>query len=625
MDYYKGTIPIIGDQPDAMELAFPGKAGEYGSPERGFGYVPRDFSIDPPEMFQAPSEMKIIPESEWDARYDEEEATQSSLEHLYLRGGNPAFVNLDQNGHGYCHTADTEVLTEKGFVAWPDYNWSDLLATVNPMTGGMEYQAPFERHVYDYDGPMVYSTNRRVDFGVTPDHQMYVRKWDERKRALSDSYSFVRAGDLGWYTGLMPAPRGWLGTEIVEVEVPGDRRYDGDDFFALLGLIVSDGYAGGSEGSRPGKGTKNWVSFASFREETRPIIAALAQRVGFREQPGRPGVWIRYDAGALAEWVRQNCYTSNGLKAQNKRVPALVKAASGRQIKHFLHYFDDRTREGNQFFTTSRRLADDLQELHLRIGKRACVDAVAARTGSLSGKTIRSGPSFTLTVGTADQLCLDRKKHIETDRYRGPVFCAAVPNHTLITRRNGTVLISSNCWAYSTGQALMLERLKQGLPLVRLNPHSTAAIIKGGRDEGGWCGLSAKFVREVGMAEEGNGPGQWPLHSRSLRSDTPETRARMALYKSQEEWVDLTRQVYDQNLTAAMIATCHFNKIPCPTDYNWWGHSVVSLRTVRVERGRWGRLILNSWKGWGRHGLAVLEGSKMNTMGALAIRMSKAS
>lgn len=178
------------------------------------------------------------------------------------------------------------------------------------------------------------------------------------------------------------------------------------------------------------------------------------------------------------------------------------------------------------------------------------------------------------------------------------------------------------CWSYSTGHSIMMDRLRRNLPAVRLNPHATAAIIKGGRDEGGWCGLSAKWGRENGYAEEGTGLGQWPLHSRSLQHDTPELRIEMAKHIIEEEWTDLTKQVYDQNLTMAQVATCGFNNIPGPRDYNHWGHSVCGLRWVRIERGAWGQLILNSWKNWGRHGLAVLAGSKAVCNGGLAIRLT---
>jgi hypothetical protein len=180
------------------------------------------------------------------------------------------------------------------------------------------------------------------------------------------------------------------------------------------------------------------------------------------------------------------------------------------------------------------------------------------------------------------------------------------------------------CWAYSVGHAIMIDRLRRNLPMVRLNPHATAAIIKGGRDEGGWCGLSAKWGREHGYAEEGTKPGQWPLHSRDIKYDTNLLRLEMAKRKIDEEWTDLTKQVYDQNLTMNQVATCGFNNIPGPRDYNWWGHSVCALRWVRVERGAWGQLILNSWKGWGRHGLGVLLGSQAVCNGGLAVRLTSA-
>lgn len=203
--------------------------------------------------------------------------------------------------------------------------------------------------------------------------------------------------------------------------------------------------------------------------------------------------------------------------------------------------------------------------------------------------------------------------------------------HIYLSGPNGTpafINLDQNghgyCWAYSTGHSIMIDRLKRNLAPVRLNPHATAAIIKRGRDEGGWCGLSAKFGRENGYAIEGNGPGQWPLHSRDLRFDTPALRAEMAKHKIDEEWVDLTRSVYDQNLTRAQLATSGFMNIPGPGDYNWWGHSVCRLRWVRVERGNWGQLILNSWKNWGRFGLSVLTGSKAVSNGALAIRSTTA-
>ena len=181
------------------------------------------------------------------------------------------------------------------------------------------------------------------------------------------------------------------------------------------------------------------------------------------------------------------------------------------------------------------------------------------------------------------------------------------------------------CWSYSNGHCIMMVRAANNQPLIRLNPHATAAIIKGGRDEGGWCGLSAKFGREFGYAVEGNEPGQWPKHSRDLRYDTAVLRENMSKHKILEDWVDMTKQIYDQNLTKNQLATALFNNQPCAVDFNFWSHSVCGIRWVRLEAGSWGLLILNSWLGWGRFGLAVLRGSQSIPDGAVCLRTTGAS
>jgi len=63
VDFYKGVFPIIDDGPN-NDVSHP--------PGVGFGAIPRDYSVQPETMFAPPSQMVLIPESEWDARYDEQ-------------------------------------------------------------------------------------------------------------------------------------------------------------------------------------------------------------------------------------------------------------------------------------------------------------------------------------------------------------------------------------------------------------------------------------------------------------------------------------------------------------------------------------------------------------------------
>lgn len=183
------------------------------------------------------------------------------------------------------------------------------------------------------------------------------------------------------------------------------------------------------------------------------------------------------------------------------------------------------------------------------------------------------------------------------------------------------------CWSYSVHSAVMLRRLALNFPFVRLNPHAIASLIKNGADEGGWCGLSLSRMREIGCAAEGTGPTDWPLHGygRQLNQRWNDAAFKAAALRFQvtDDWYDLGKPVYSQSLKDSQLATCLFNACPAALDFNEWAHSVGGVRWVRVERGLWCPLILNSWKGWGRRGLAVIRNWK--PAGAVAVVNSRAA
>lgn len=179
------------------------------------------------------------------------------------------------------------------------------------------------------------------------------------------------------------------------------------------------------------------------------------------------------------------------------------------------------------------------------------------------------------------------------------------------------------CWGHSTVHAVMMVRAVNNLPYVPLSAYAVCATIKKGVNEGGWCGLSAKFLRERGVPSQ----ALWPQGDRNYQQhDKPEVWANAALHKVTEEWVDLSAgHVADQNLTFDQAMTCLLNGMPCALDYMWWAHSVCGLDPVEVEAGSYGIRILNSWLEWGDKGTGVLRGDKAKPDGALSIRVTGVS
>lgn len=582
---------------------------------KGMGLVKRDLDKFPPQIKNV-REIKVIPREEWPERIAELKAKKARLSDIRKSALNGKPIpSLDQGNKGYCHTEDTEVLTDKGWVFWPEYNGIDQLATVNPYNHLMEYQHPVDRQVFDYSGKMFYVDNQNLNFGVTPNHRMYVRKWDQSERALSDSYSFVTAENLGWYSGLLDSPSGHLGVDIKSLEVPGDRIYSGNDFAALLGLIVSDGYAGGTDN------TKNWVSFASFKDHRREEVKALADRIGFKECPSRPGVFIRYEAGALANWIRSHCYSGSELGALNKKVPQIIKDMSNRQIETFLKFFDDANDDRTIFYSSSKGLIDDIQEILFKLGKRSSFHKVPAKSVEFNGKKINGKEAYVLTIQKRSQ-SIDKNKYLEEESYNGRVYCATVPNSTLITRRKGKTLISGNCWTHSVTHGLIINRAKANMPYVPLSAYSVACKIKNFRDEGGWGALALEFIEKNGIMPQ----SLWPQGSMARTNDRPENWKVAQDYRVTDSWADLTRSIYDRTITFDQTMSLLLAGTPVVLDLYWWGHSVLGLDPLEVNPrlplssiDRWGINIWNSWgDDWSELGEGELHGSKAVPDGAVA-------
>jgi len=171
------------------------------------------------------------------------------------------------------------------------------------------------------------------------------------------------------------------------------------------------------------------------------------------------------------------------------------------------------------------------------------------------------------------------------------------------------------CWAYSVTRCVMYQRALMNQPYKRLSAHAVACMVKGFRDEGGWCGLSLEFIRERGVPTV----EAWAEKSMSRSNDKPATWENAAQNRITEGWYDVTKKAYDQALSYDQFMTCLLLRIPVAADFNHWSHSVCMHTPVILDGEVWPEGG-NSWTdGWGEQGRFVLQGQKAIPDGAVAI------
>lgn len=168
------------------------------------------------------------------------------------------------------------------------------------------------------------------------------------------------------------------------------------------------------------------------------------------------------------------------------------------------------------------------------------------------------------------------------------------------------------CWSHSSVMAVQLIRALDNQPYEPLSAFAVASIINNYRNEGGWCTLSLEWIAKHGV------PSQklWPQGEVRRALDTREMREDAATRKV-TEWMDL-----DPTAMKRQVATCLLSGIPVATDFNWWGHSVCSVRCLSWNP--FSVSVKNSWSNWGDNGIGKLEGRRAIPDGAIAPRATMA-
>jgi len=92
-----------------------------------------------------------------------------------------------------CYAADTEVLTDRGFMLHQDWQPGIKVACFNPESKQVEFHEPNALRRFEYEGRMFHFKSKSLDILVTPNHRMLVSRTEDPGKPV---YEIMVADDV---------------------------------------------------------------------------------------------------------------------------------------------------------------------------------------------------------------------------------------------------------------------------------------------------------------------------------------------------------------------------------------------------------------------------------------------
>ncbi len=346
------------------------------------------------------------------------------------------FLMRDRHG---CYDDATDVLTEAGWKAWPDVIGDELFAT-RTIDGRLEYQPALRLVRKEYQGHLIGFKGMSLDLMVTPDHRVLTSGMTTLARRRRPVYSLSPAHTVLWRAHRHVTTAQWGGEDIEWFGFDG-QRFPPEPLMRLVGFFIGDGFLS----------TSNHIVFNLRKARERSFVTQVAADAGLELREWRNG-HLAVPVGPSLRAFFAECY-----REREKVMPDRVLGLSRRLLSALyegLLQSDGSicARPGcadkHTYHTTSRRLADQVQELALKLGRSASVRPHSFVPGDGHFGEL---PRWRITIynerNSRPALCrtrADADTQMGVETYNGGIHCVEVPNHTLYVRRNGYPVWSGN-------------------------------------------------------------------------------------------------------------------------------------------------------------------------------------
>lgn len=356
--------------------------------------------------------------------------------------------------HPNSYHKDTEVYTKAGWKLIKDISKGELILSLNPDNFDLEYVA-VANLVSHKQEQLCHFKSMNFDLKVTPDHDMFcvVGTTNHRKECR-----FVKAKDVPNDARFFRSSN-WSGEDIGYMKI-GKHQIKMDLFCKFMGAYLSEG------NTRKPEYCSYYVKISQSLEKNYDKYMAfleVLEDAGFKVEQNKE--YLAFSDKDIWSYLR-----TFG-KSYQKYVPDEIKNTTKENIRHFIDYYrmgdgsvqkvsGYNNAEGYKFrdyltiSTSSKRMADDLGELIIKVGKRPSYRL--SKTKGTQAK-FRNG-TYTINHDTwiitecynqYSQFVMNEKRTRivrEYIDYSDVVYCVELEKfHTLLVRYNGKVTWCGNC------------------------------------------------------------------------------------------------------------------------------------------------------------------------------------